>query len=90
MPQFGLLLILVLLPLQMSKRLDAAREHAGSGANHHAGRPRRTSSCWAKPSSSAARTYRGSGRNLAALAVIGAALFAYTLARFRATIGSMA
>ena len=90
MPQFGLLLILVLLPLQMLSGGSTPRESMPEAVQ---------TIMLAAPTThfvmlGQAILFRGAGLsvvwpNLAALAVIGAALFAYTLARFRATIGSM-
>ena len=38
MPQFGLLMILVIVPLDMLSGLDTPREHARGHPDHHAGR----------------------------------------------------
>jgi ABC-2 type transport system permease protein len=91
MPQFGLLLILVLLPLQMLSGGSTPRESMPEAVQ---------TIMLAAPTThfvmlGQAILFRGAGfavvwPNFAALAAIGAVLFAYTLARFRATIGSMA
>lgn len=91
MPQFGLLMILVLLPLQML-----------SGGST----PRESMPEWVQLAMMAAPTthfvmlaqailYRGAGLAVVwpqfiALAVIGSGLFGYALARFRSAIGTMA
>jgi ABC-2 type transport system permease protein len=91
MPQFGLLLILVLLPLQM----------LSGGATPRESMPEVVQNIMlAAPTThfvtlGQAILFRGAGFDVVwpqftALAVIGAALFAYTLARFRSTIGTMA
>jgi ABC-2 type transport system permease protein len=91
MPQFGLLLILVLLPLQM----------LSGGATPRESMPEVVQNIMlAAPTThfvtlGQAILFRGAGVDVVwpqftALAVIGAALFAYTLARFRSTIGTMA
>ncbi len=91
MPQFGMLVMLVLLPLQML-----------SGGQS----PRESQPGWLQDLMLAAPTtqfvkfgqailFRGAGIEvvwvqLLAMALIGAALFAFSLARFRKTIGQMA
>jgi ABC-2 type transport system permease protein len=91
MPQFGLLLMLVVLPLQM----------LSGGAT-----PRESMPGWVQQVMLVAPTthfvmlaqgilYRGAGLGIAwpqflALALIGAAFFGIALARFRKTIGTMA
>ena len=91
MPQFGRLVLLVLLPLQML-----------SGGQS----PRESQPGWLQDLMLAAPTtqfvkfgqailFRGAGievvwGQLLAMALIGAALFAFSLARFRKTIGQMA
>ncbi len=91
MPQFGMLVILVLLPLQML-----------SGGST----PRESQPGWLQDIMLAAPTtqfvqfgqailFRGAGIDvvwgrLLAMAAIGAALFAFSLSRFRKTIGQMA
>jgi ABC-2 type transport system permease protein len=91
MPQFGLLLILLLLPLQM----------LSGGATPRESMPEVVQTVMlAAPTThfvmlAQAILFRGAGFDLvwpqfAALALIGAALFAYTLTRFRSTIGTMA
>jgi ABC-2 type transport system permease protein len=91
MPQFGLLLILVLLPLQM----------LSGGATPRESMPEVVQNIMlAAPTThfvmlAQAILFRGAGFDIVWpqfvwLAVIGAALFAYTLARFRSTIGTMA
>jgi ABC-2 type transport system permease protein len=91
MPQFGLLLILVLLPLQMLSGGVTPRESMPEVVQNI---------MLAAPTThfvtlGQAILFRGAGFDVVwpqftALAVIGAALFAYTLARFRSTIGTMA
>ena len=92
MPQFGLLLMLVVLPLQMLSGGSTPRESMPEvGADRHAGRADHAfRHAGARPSSIAAPGLGVVWPKFAALAVIGSVLFAYTLARFRATIGSMA
>jgi ABC-2 type transport system permease protein len=91
MPQFGLLLILVLLPLQL----------LSGGLTPRESMPELVQDVMlAAPTThfvmlAQAILFRGAGFDVvwpqfAALAVIGSALFAYTLARFRGTIGTMA
>jgi ABC-2 type transport system permease protein len=91
MPQFGLLLILVLLPLQMLSGGSTPRESM----------PELVQDVMvAAPTThfvmlAQAILFRGAGFDVVwpqfvALALIGAALFGYALARFRATIGTMA
>jgi len=91
MSQFGLLLILVLLPLQM----------LSGGATPRESMPEVVQNIMlAAPTThfvmlAQAILFRGAGfaivwPQFVWLAVIGAALFAYTLARFRSTIGTMA
>ncbi|MEN9315145.1 MAG: hypothetical protein RIS35_1538, partial [Pseudomonadota bacterium] len=91
MPQFGLLMVLVMMPLQM----------LSGGVT-----PRESMPLWVQWAMSLSPTthftemsqailYRGAGLSVvwssfAALAVIGAALFALSLGRFRRTIGLMA
>lgn len=91
MPQFGLLLILVLLPLQMLSGGMTPRESMPEPVQLV---------MLAAPTThfvmlAQAILYRGAGfmvvwPQFVALAAIGAALFGYALARFRATIGTMA
>lgn len=91
MPQFGLLLILVLLPLQMLSGGSTPRESMPEIVQ---------TVMLAAPTThfvmlAQAILFRGAGFAIVwpqfiALAAIGAALFAYTLARFRSTIGTMA
>lgn len=91
MPQFGLLLILVLLPLQMLSGGSTPRESMPEVVQII---------MLAAPTThfvmlAQGILYRGAGLsvvwpNFLALAVIGSVFFGYTLARFRATIGSMA
>jgi ABC-2 type transport system permease protein len=91
MPQFGLLLILVLLPLQLLSGGTTPRESMPEAVQDI---------MLVAPTThfvmlAQAILFRGAGFEVvwpqfAALAVIGAALFAYTLARFRSTIGTMA
>src|SRR3546814_1188292 len=91
MPQFGLLLMLTLMPLQM----------LSGGATPRESMPDIVQAVMlAAPTThfvmmAQAILYRGAGFAIVwpqflALAVIGAALFAYALSRFRATIGRMA
>jgi len=90
MPQFGLLLILVLLPLQMLSGGSTPRESMPEVVQFV---------MLAAPTThfvmlAQAILYRGAGLSviwpqLAALAMIGSVLFGYVLARFRQTIGSM-
>lgn len=51
MPQLGLLMLIILRALQMlSGGMEAAREYAGTDANHHAGRTRSRIFCpWCRP-----------------------------------------
>ena len=91
MPQFGLLLILVLFPLLMLSGGVTPRESMPALVQHI---------MLVAPTThyvelSQAILYRGAGldvvwRPFAALAAIGAVLFAASLARFRRTIGQMA
>jgi len=91
MPQFGLLLILVLLPLEMLSGGTTPRESMPELVQFV---------MLAAPTThfvmlAQAILYRGAGLAVVwpqfiALAAIGAALFAYALARFRTTIGAMA
>lgn len=91
MPQFALLLLLVLLPLQMLSGGTTPRESMPEIVQVV---------MLAAPTThfvmlAQAILYRGAGLTvvwpqLVALAAIGAALFGYALARFRSTIGSMA
>jgi ABC-2 type transport system permease protein len=91
MPQFGMLLILVLLPLQMLSGATTPRESMPALAQQL---------MLAAPTThfvelSQAILYRGAGlevvwRPFMALAAIGAALFALALSRFRKTISLMA
>jgi ABC-2 type transport system permease protein len=81
MPQFGLLLMLVLLPLQMLSGGSTPRESMPEPVQFVI--------------LAQAILYRGAGLavvwpHFIALAVIGSALFGYALARFRSTIGTMA
>jgi ABC-2 type transport system permease protein len=91
MPQFGLLLILVLLPLEMLSGGTTPRESMPAIVQFV---------MLAAPTThfvmlAQAILYRGAGLAVVwpqfiALAVIGSALFGYALARFRTTIGAMA
>ena len=91
MPQFGLLLMLVLLPLQMLSGGTTPRESMPEVVQFV---------MLAAPTThfvalAQAILYRGAGLSVvwpqfAALAVIGSVLFGYVLARFRSTIGAMA
>jgi ABC-2 type transport system permease protein len=91
MPQFGLLLMLVLLPLQMLSGGSTPRESMPEPVQFV---------MLAAPTThfvmlAQAILYRGAGLAVVwpqfiALAVIGSALFGYALARFRSTIGTMA
>ena len=91
MPQFGLLLILVLLPLQMLSGGTTPRESMPDFVQLV---------MLAAPTThfvmlAQAILYRGAGFAIVwpqflALAAIGSVLFGYALARFRSTIGSMA
>ena len=91
MPQFGLLLMLVLLPLQMLSGGSTPRESMPEFVQ------------WAMLSAPTTHfvmlaqgiLYRGAGLSIVwpqfvALALIGTVLFVYSLARFRKTIGAMA
>lgn len=91
MPQFGMLLVLVLLPLQLLSGAMTPRESM----------PQLVQTIMlAAPTThfvelSQAILYRGAGLDVVwkpflALAAIGSVLFALTLARFRKTIGQMA
>jgi ABC-2 type transport system permease protein len=90
MPQFGLLLILVMLPLQMLSGGLTPRESMPEFVQFV---------MLAAPTThfvmlAQAILYRGAGLAVVwpqflALAVIGAAFFSYALARFRATVGTM-
>jgi ABC-2 type transport system permease protein len=91
MPQFGLMLILVLLPLEMLSGGTTPRESMPAIVQFV---------MLAAPTThfvmlAQAILYRGAGLAVVwpqfiALAVIGSALFGYALARFRTTIGTMA
>ncbi len=91
MPQFGLLLMLVLLPLQMLSGGTTPRESMPEVVQFV---------MLAAPTThfvalAQAILYRGAGLSVvwpqfAALALIGSVLFGYVLARFRSTIGTMA
>lgn len=91
MPQFGLLLMLVLLPLEMLSGGSTPRESMPEIVQFV---------MMAAPTThfvmlAQAILYRGAGFSVVwpqflALAAIGAILFGYALARFRATIGAMA
>lgn len=91
MPQFGLLIILVLLPLEMLSGGMTPRESMPGVVQFV---------MLAAPTThfvmlAQAILYRGAGfavvwRQFVALALIGSVLFGYALARFRKTIGSMA
>ncbi len=91
MPQFGLLLILVLLPLQMLSGGETPRESMPDFVQFV---------MLAAPTThfvmlAQAILYRGAGLAIVwpqfvALFIIGSALFGYALARFRSTIGAMA
>lgn len=91
MPQFGLLLILVLLPLEMLSGGATPRESMPDVVRYV---------MLAAPTThfvmlAQAILYRGAGfaivwPQFVALAAIGAVLFAYALSRFRSTIGTMA
>jgi hypothetical protein len=65
MPQFGLLMVLTLLPLQMLSGGVTPRESMPEMVQHHdAGwRPPRTSSSWRRPSCTAAPAWTWCGRN---------------------------
>ncbi len=90
MPQFGLLMILVLLPLEMLSGGLTPRESMPKAVQF---------AMLAAPTThfvmlAQAILYRGAGlavvwRQFVALALIGAALFGYALARFRTMIGSI-
>jgi ABC-2 type transport system permease protein len=91
MPQFGLLLILVLLPLQLLSGASTPRESMPAPVQLV---------MLAAPTThfvalAQAILYRGAGLavvwpHFVALAAIGAALFGFALARFRQTIGALA
>jgi ABC-2 type transport system permease protein len=91
MPQFGLLLMLVLLPLQMLSGGTTPRESMPEFVQV---------AMLSAPTThfvmlAQAILFRGAGLSIvwpqfAALAVIGTGLFGFALARFRATIGTMA
>ena len=91
MPQFSLLVILVLLPLQMLSGGSTPRESMPQFVQHV---------MLVAPTThfvmlSQSILYRGAGLEVvwpqfAALAVIGGAFFTITLARFRSAIGAMA
>lgn len=91
MPQFALLLMLVLVPLDMLAGGMTPRESMPEAVQFV---------MLAAPTThfvtlAQAILYRGAGLAIVwpqflALAVIGSALFGYALARFRATIGAMA
>jgi len=91
MPQFGLLLILILLPLQMLSGGSTPRESMPEIVQHV---------MLAAPTThfimlAQAVLYRGAGiavvwPQFLALAAIGAAFFTYALGRFRKSIGAMA
>jgi ABC-2 type transport system permease protein len=91
MPQFALLLMLVLMPLQILSGGSTPRESMPQAVQI---------AMLAAPTThfvlvSQAILFRGAGvgivwPNLAALVLIGAALFGYSLARFRRTIGARA
>lgn len=91
MPQFGLLLMLVLLPLQMLSGASTPRESMPQAVR---------TLMLAAPTThfvmlAQAILYRGAGLEVVwphclAIALIGAALFGLALARFRKTIGTMA
>ncbi len=91
MPQFGLLVLLVLLPLQMLSGSTTPRESMPAIVQ---------TAMLAAPTThfvmfAQAILYRGAGLaivwpQLAAIAAIGGAFFAIALARFRSTIGTMA
>ena len=91
MPQFGLLLMLILLPLQMLSGGTTPRESMPEIVQYI---------MLAAPNThfvmlAQAILYRGAGLaavwpQFLAITVIGAALFAFSLARFRRTIGTMA
>lgn len=91
MPQFGLLLMLVLLTPDVAfRRDDPAREHARSGPVRHAGRAHHRF----RPASSG-HPHRGAGLDIVwphmlAMLAIGIAFFGISLSRFRKTIGQMA
>jgi ABC-2 type transport system permease protein len=90
MPQFGLLLMLVLLPLEMLSGGSTPRESMPGAVQYV---------MLAAPTThfvmlAQAVLFRGAGLDLVwpqlvSLAAIGATLFGLTLARFRATIGAM-
>ncbi|MET3133404.1 ABC-2 type transport system permease protein [Oxalobacteraceae bacterium GrIS 1.11] len=91
MPQFGMLLILVLLPLQMLSGAVTPRESMPALVQHI---------MWLAPTThfvelSQAILYRGAGigvvwKPFLALLAIGCALFSVSLSRFRKTISQMA
>ncbi|CAB3649967.1 ABC transporter permease [Achromobacter pestifer] len=91
MPQFGMLLVLVLLPLQMLSGGTTPRESMPEFVQHI---------MLAAPTThfvelGQAILYRGAGFSVVwqpflALALIGTALFAFSLARFRKTLSQMA
>ncbi len=91
MPQFGLLLMLVLLPLQMLSGGSTPRESMPEWVQHvMLGAPNTHFVMLAQ-----GILYRGAGLEVVwpqflALALIGAAFFGIALARFRKTIGTMA
>ncbi|MCK6452295.1 MAG: ABC transporter permease [Alphaproteobacteria bacterium] len=91
MPQFGLLIMLVLLPLEMLSGGTTPRESMPEIVQHIMLLAPTTHFVMLAQ----AILFRGAGFSVVwpqflALAVIGAALFGYALARFRATIGTMA
>jgi ABC-2 type transport system permease protein len=104
MPQFGLLLFLVLLPMQIlsgAGGIIRAQAISSGGIKHHEGMSSIIDLLMqAAPTShfvefSQAILFRGAGLddvwpNLISLALIGISLFALSLERFRRTIGTMA
>jgi ABC-2 type transport system permease protein len=91
MPQFGLLMVLVLLPMQMLSGGSTPRESMPTFAQNAMELAPTTHFV----SAAQAILYRGAGFEViwpqfAALAVIGTVLFGIALSRFRKTIGLMA
>lgn len=91
MPQFGMLMVLVLLPLQMLSGGTTPRESMPQLAQHLMSLAPTTHFV----SQAQAILYRGAGIEVVwpqflALFVIGSALFAFSLARFRRAINQMA
>jgi ABC-2 type transport system permease protein len=91
MPQFGLLLMLVLLPLQMLSGASTPRESMPEAVQYIMLAAPNTHFVMLAQSI----LYRGAGitavwPQFLAIVLIGTALFALALARFRKTIGTMA